>query len=179
MSDRSDVGKATQGTPHPQVLQLRFARSEFLRGLDGVSEADGLVRKLPMNSIGWIVGHMANQEHRYWVVFAQEKEVVSGLRERVGTGRPASTPPLSEMWSVWRTVTAVADDYLNRLTVEQMRTHLTADGQLIDESVGTMLLRVIYHYWYHTGEAAAVRQLLGHRDLPEFVGDMDAASFQP
>ena len=33
-----------------------------------------------------------------------------------------------------------------------------------------MLLRVTYHYWYHTGEAAAVRQLLGHVDLPEFVG---------
>jgi hypothetical protein len=58
-------------------------------------------------------------------------------------------------------------------------THLLLDGKPIDESVGTMLLRVIYHYWYHTGEAAAVRQLLGHRDLPEFVGDMDAAPFQP
>jgi uncharacterized damage-inducible protein DinB len=166
-------------TPHPQVIQLRFARSEFVRGLEGVSEEDGLVRKLPMNSIGWIVGHMANQEHRYWVAFAQEREVVSGLRERVGTGRPASTPSLSEMWSVWRTVTAAADQYLDALTVDRMGTHLLLDGQPIDESVGTMLLRVIYHYWYHTGEAAAVRQLLGHRDLPEFVGDMDAAPFQP
>jgi uncharacterized damage-inducible protein DinB len=165
-------------TPHPQVTQLRFARSEFVRGLEGVSEQDGLVRKLPMNSIGWIVGHMANQEHRYWVVFAQEREVVSGLRERVGTGRPASTPSLSEMWSVWRTATAAADEYLDALTVESLGTHLLLDGKPIDESVGTMLLRVIYHYWYHTGEAAAVRQLLGHRDLPEFVGDMDAASFQ-
>ena len=36
-----------------------------------------------------------------------------------------------------------------------------------------MLMRVIYHYWYHTGESAAVRQILGHVDLPEFVGDMD------
>lgn len=166
-------------TPHPQVNQLRFARSEFVRGLEGVSEEDGLVRKLPMNSIGWIVGHMANQEHRYWVVFAQDREVVSGLRERVGTGRPASTPPLSEMWSAWRTVTEAADVYLDALTAERMGTHLRLDGKPIDESVGTMLLRVIYHYWYHTGEAAAVRQLLGHRDLPEFVGDMDAAPFQP
>jgi uncharacterized damage-inducible protein DinB len=83
------------------------------------------------------------------------------------------------MWSVWRTVTAAADQYLDALTVDRMGTHLLLDGQPIDESVGTMLLRVIYHYWYHTGEAAAVRQLLGHRDLPEFVGDMDAAPFQP
>ena len=41
-----------------------------------------------------------------------------------------------------------------------------------------MLMRVIYHYWFHTGESAAVRQILGHVDLPEFVGDMDAAAYR-
>jgi len=166
-------------TPHPLVTQLRFARSEFARGLEGVSEADGLVRHLPMNSIGWMVGHMANQEHRYWVVFAQGREVVTGLRERVGTGRPASTPPLAEMWSAWRTATTAADDYLDTLTIDLLGAHLESDGRPIDESVGTMLVRVIYHYWYHTGESAAVRQILGHVDLPEFVGDMDDAAYRP
>jgi len=166
-------------TPHPLVTQLRFARSEFVRGLDGVSEADSVVRRLPMNSIGWMVGHLANQEHRYWVVLAQETELVSGLNDRVGTGRPASIPPLDEMWSVWRTVTAAADEYLDTLTVDRLGTFLLRDGEPLDESVGTMLMRVIYHYWFHTGEAAAVRQLLGHQDLPEFVGDMDAATYRP
>jgi hypothetical protein len=33
-----------------------------------------------------------------------------------------------------------------------------------------MLRRVTYHYWYHTGESQAIRQLLGHKNLPEFVG---------
>ena len=42
-----------------------------------------------------------------------------------------------------------------------------------------MLMRTIYHYWFHTGEAAAVRQLLGHTGLPEFVGDMSAATYRP
>lgn len=166
-------------TPHPLATQLRFARSEFARGLEGVSEAEGLVRHLPMNSIGWMVGHLANQEHRYWVVLAQGREVVSGLRERVGTGRPASTPPLAEMWSAWRTATGAADDYLDTLTVDLLGTYLENEGEPIDESVGTMLMRVIYHYWYHTGESAAVRQILGHVDLPEFVGDMDAAAYRP
>lgn len=166
-------------TPHPLVTQLRFARSEFVRGLDGVSEADGVVRRMPMNSIGWMVGHLANQEHRYWVMLAQGRELVPGLVDRVGTGRPASTPPLAEMWSVWRTVSAAADEYLDTLTVGRMGTFLLRGGQPLDESVGTMLMRVIYHYWFHTGEAAAVRQLLGHEDLPEFVGDMDAATYRP
>ncbi len=29
-----------------------------------------------------------------------------------------------------------------------------------------------YHYWYHLGEAHAIRQMLGHTGLPQFVGDM-------
>ena len=144
-----------------------------------MSEADGLVRPLPINSIGWMVGHLANQEHRYWVVFAQGREVVPGLRERVGTGQPASTPPLAEMWSAWRTATAAADEFLDTLTIDRLQTFLLRDGQPIDESVGTMLMRVIYHYWFHAGEASAVRQILGHPDLPEFVGDMDAATYRP
>jgi hypothetical protein len=32
---------------------------------------------------------------------------------------------------------------------------------------------MIYHYWYHTGENAAIRQNLGHTGLPNFVGDID------
>jgi hypothetical protein len=42
-----------------------------------------------------------------------------------------------------------------------------------------MLLRTTYHYWFHAGEVAAVRQLLGHGDLPEFVGDMTPATYRP
>jgi hypothetical protein len=164
---------------HPLVTQLHFARSEFARGLDGVSEADGVVRVDPMNSIGWMVGHLANQEHRYWVMLAQDRSIAPGLHELVGTGRPASTPALAEMWSVWRTITTAADEYLDALTVERLGSFLLRAGRPVTESVGTMLLRNIHHYWFHTGEAAAVRQLLGHRDLPEFVGDMSAATYRP
>ena len=166
-------------TLHPLVTQLRFARSEFVRGLDGVPEADGVVRLPPMNSIGWMVGHLANQEHRYWVMFAQGRDLAPGLVDLVGTGRPASTPPMAEMWAVWQAVTAAADEYLDSLTVDRAGTFLLRDGRPIKESVGTLLLRNTYHYWFHTGEAAAVRQLLGHRDLPEFVGEMSAAAWRP
>jgi len=38
----------------------------------------------------------------------------------------------------------------------------------------------MYHYWYHTGENAASRQLLGHTNLPEFVGNIDdEAPYRP
>jgi hypothetical protein len=164
---------------HLLVNQLRFARSEFVRGLEGVSEEDAIRRILPMNSISWMVGHLANQEHRYWVMLPQQKEVAPGLNELVGYGKPASTPPLKEMWAVWRKVTAQADEFLATLTPEILQKKLLRDGKPVDESIGTLLLRNIYHYWVHSGEASAVRQMLGHTKLPEFVGDMSAAAYKP
>ena len=165
--------------PHLLVAQLHFSRSEFVRGLEGVSEDDAIRRLLPMNCISWMVGHLANQEHRYWVIFAQGRNVVPDLYELVGYGKPASTPPLKEMWAAWHTVTAAADAYLDTLTPQLMQTFLLRDGKPVDESVGTLLMRNLYHYWYHTGEAAAVRQMLGHTHLPEFVGEINAAAYRP
>jgi uncharacterized damage-inducible protein DinB len=83
------------------------------------------------------------------------------------------------MWSAWRKVTAAADEYLDTLTPDLMPVYLLRDGKPVDETVGTLLMRNIYHYWYHTGEAAAVRQMLGHTNLPEFVGDINVAPYRP
>jgi uncharacterized damage-inducible protein DinB len=165
--------------PHLLVTQLRFARSEFVRGLAGVSAEDGVRRLQPMNCISWMVGHLANQEHRYWVMLARQKNLAPGLNDLVGYGKPASTPVLEEMWAVWRKVTAAADEYLETLTPALLQEYLQRDGKPVDESVGTLLMRNIYHYWYHTGEAAAVRQLLGHKDLPDFVGEINVAPYRP
>lgn len=161
------------------VEQLRFARSEFRRGLDGVSAEEAVRRIIPLNSISWMVGHLANQENRYWVSLGQGKILAPGLNERVGYHKPASTPPLDEMWAAWGEITAAADAFLDTLTPEKLQTFFVWKDKPVDESIGTMLQRNIYHYWYHTGEAAAVRQILGHTDLPEFVGDMSAAIFHP
>jgi hypothetical protein len=40
---------------HLLVSQLRFARAEFLRGLEGLTAEEGLRRFEPMNSIGWTI----------------------------------------------------------------------------------------------------------------------------
>ena len=165
--------------PHLLVAQLRFSRSEFARGLEGVPEQDATRRLMPMNCISWMVGHLANQEHRYWVILAQHKNVAPDLYDLVGYGKPASTPALGEMWAAWRKVTAVADEYLDTLTPEIMQDYFLRDGKPVDETIGTLLMRNIYHYWYHTGEAAAVRQMLGHTNLPEFVGDINVAAYRP
>ncbi len=165
--------------PHPLVVQLRFARSELVRCLEGVSDEDARRRIAPMNCISWILGHLANQENSYWVLVAQGQQIVPGLNDLVGFGKPASTPPLDEMWAAWHAVTAAADGYLDTLTPQILQTHLEWQGKPRPESIGTMLQRNIYHYWFHTGEAHAIRQMLGHKDLPQFVGDMSAATYRP
>jgi hypothetical protein len=39
------------------------------------------------------------------------------------------------------------------------------------ESVGTFMLRTVLHTWSHTGEINAIRQMLGHAEIP-FVGTL-------
>jgi hypothetical protein len=80
---------------------------------------------------------------------------------------------------VWRTVTTAADRFLDTLTPEVLPTYFEREGKSSPESMGTMLLRNVYHYWFHLGEAHAIRQMLGHTDLPQFVGDMSAVLYQP
>jgi hypothetical protein len=164
---------------HPLVTQLRFTRSEFQRCLTGLSDNDARQRIGQMNCISWIVGHMANQEHNFWVRYAQGRVLYPELNDLVGFGKPPSTPPLEEMWFFWEAITAQADGYLDQLTPELLETHLLREGKPAPETVGTTLLRNIYHYWFHIGEAHAIRQALGHSDLPQFVGNMSTANYRP
>jgi hypothetical protein len=160
-------------TVHPRVAQLRFTRREWLRGLEGVTEEDARRRVLPMNSIGWIVGHLAWQEQRYWLMHAQGITLVPHLDELVGFGRPASTPPLGEMLDAWQTVTSAADPFLDALTTEALLRPMLVNGTPQQYSVGSRLQRMLYHYWFHIGEIQAIRQVLGHSGLQDFVGDVE------
>ena len=157
---------------HLFVDQLRFTRRELQRGLAGVTDEEARRRFMPMNSISWIVGHLAFQENTYWMVRAQGKNVAPQLQPLVGWDMPATTPPLADMWAAWEAVTQAADPYLDTLTPEILQSRMIVNGQPWVETVGTMLQRVLFHYWYHLGEAMAIRQLLGHTNLPEFVGEL-------
>ena len=153
---------------HPLVEQLRFTRSEFLRGLEGTPPDHAIVRLGRMNSIGWIVGHMAWHEQLYWLTRMQGSTPVPALDDLVATGKPASTPALDEMLTAWRTTTSSADPWLERLGQADLDQPLRSSPA--PRTLGSALLRVTYHYWFHTGEILAIRQQLEDGDLPEFVG---------
>jgi hypothetical protein len=165
--------------PHPLVTQLRFARSEIFRCLDGVSEVDGVKRLPPMNCISWNIGHLAFQEQLYWCLWGQGRVPRPELYEIAGWGCGPNTPALSEMWEAWREVTGAADEYLDTISQDVLVSHVEVGDGPVSESVGTMLLRNVGHYWFHLGESHAIRQMLGHTDLPQFVGNMAEALYQP
>jgi hypothetical protein len=164
---------------HPLVTQLHFTRSEFVRCFEGVPAGDACRRLEPMNCLSWTVGHLASQEHFFWVQMAQGQNIAPGLRQLVGYGQPASTPPWDEMWTLWHAITKTADVYLCALKAKELKTHFVWEGKPIAENVGTLLLRNVYHYWFHLGKAHAVRQMLGHTDLPVYVGNMSNVRFAP
>jgi len=158
---------------HPLVNQLRFARNEFRRGLEGVGIEDARQRLLPMNCIAWNVGHLAWQEQRYWLTGAQGKTLLPELNDAFRYGAAASTPDLEKTWAAWRGVTEAADSWLDEVTTGVLQQQVLVDGKPIGYTFGSLLLRTTYHYWYHTGENQAMRQMLGHTGLLDFVGDID------
>ncbi len=157
---------------HPLVEQLHFTRAEFLRCLDGLSLQDAYVRHGQMNCISWIIGHLAAHENQVFVFLGQGQVIQPELRKICGYGSPPSCPKLDDMWAAWHEITANADTFLATLSTEKLQEHFEWKGAPLEESIGTMLYRVIYHYWFHLGEVHAIRQTLGQRDLPQFVGDL-------
>jgi len=165
---------------HPLVLQLWFARSEFKRGLEGLSEADATKRLLPMNCISWNIGHLAWQEQRYWLFRAQDQVLLPEVNNQFAYGAPASTPALADARAIWDQITKACDPWLDTLTTAKLQEHVVIDGLPSPYIFGSLLQRTIYHYWYHTGENMGIRQALGHTALPDFVGDIDTeAPYRP
>lgn len=155
---------------HPRIDQLRFARAEWLRGLSGLSEEHAAVRLEPMNSISWMIGHMAWHERQCWFRRARGLDV-EPILDAFASGHPASTPSLASMQAAWDRIVSAADPFLEGLTTADLEQRPAHDPRPNPPIIGSQLQYVTYHYWSHIGEVSAVRQILGHTGLAEYVGD--------
>ena len=77
------------------------------------------------------------------------------------------------MRAAWAEITEAAEPWLDSRTSSDLVAKVVRNGKPSRYIYGSLILRMIYHYWYHTGENMAIRQSLGHVELPEFVGDID------
>lgn len=165
-------------TAHLHIAQLRFARQKWLLGLEGITPEEATRPFGKMNCISWMIGHLACFEQLIWLEMTQD-QTVSEAVHACGFGKPASTPPLVEMQSAWTAIITEADRFLDTLTDDDLGRKPVHNGRPWRENIGTYLLRHTWHYWYHLGEQQAIRQVLGHTDLPQFVGRMDPAVMFP
>jgi hypothetical protein len=108
---------------------------------------------------------MADQEWRLFVrgIGGPEDERF----EQYATGRPAIEPSLDDALDMWREAKAKADEWLSKATDADME----PAAEHWFENLGTCVMRNTYHYLFHAGEINAVRQLLGHPEIP-FIGLM-------
>ena len=154
----------------------RFAISEFARGLEGLTaeEAQSRIAKTgggEMNAITWIVSHIVG----HWLsvaAYAKDGELPWHLVRFVGEAADPTPPALQEALKLLRDAKASidwltdADETLLSTTREEHL--LSKQGQ---DNIGTVLINAVLHTWFHTGEINAIRQMLGHAEIP-FVGEM-------
>jgi hypothetical protein len=151
---------------HTLVDMLYLSRREFERNLVGLSDEDARKRIEPMNCISWIIAHVANQHHAFFVAWPHGKEIGSQYKP-YGYGQPASQPSLEEAMTLWRDACGDSEAWLNEATDEVLRER-PAVSSLERENLGALMVRCIFHTWCHLGEISSIRQVLGHRP-PQFV----------
>ena len=165
---------------HPIVDLLKFTRSEWLRGIRGVTEEDAARHLGPMNSIGWIVGHLAWQEQRTFFLRRRGELLFPAINEEFAFGAPMSTPSLKAMRMRWNTITKASDPFLDALTTKELTRDLPLDSKPSGQNLGSAIRRMTFHYWFHMGEIQGIRQMLGHQRLPQYVGNLEAmAAYRP
>ncbi len=105
---------------HTLVQMQHLARREFERGLQGLSDEDACKRLPPMNCISWIVAHVANQQHAFFVTWPQGKDTDPRFLG-FGYGSPASQPLRAEALALWQSSCDEADVWLHAATEDSLR----------------------------------------------------------
>ncbi len=140
-----------------------FAISEFERGLEGLTDEEARTRLKKadgseMNAISWTVVHIAG----HWLNRPER------LRRFASGSDDATPPPLSEALDLLQEAKRSTEEWLPNADDALLSTKPAAPGS---ESIGTGAMRAVLHTWFHAGEINAIRQMLGHAEIP-FVGRM-------
>lgn len=159
---------------HHLVRYVQHVRRELRRAISGMTVTD-LERRLGnLNSVAWIVGHLAWQEQSYFLTSRGQPSVA----ELEGYGHGEADPDVAfpPLFAAWESVTIAADAWLNGLDDAALRQHVEGSRLFEVENIGSLLTRVIGHYYLHIGQITAVRKMLGY-SVPGFVGTQAGALY--
>jgi hypothetical protein len=160
---------------HHLVRYLQHARRELRRAVDGMTVPDLERRVGGINSVAWMVGHLAAQEQRFWLTSRGEPELAD--LDAYGRGRPDAPPAFEALFAAWERITVAADGWLVGLSGQDLLTHLPGRQLFEQENIGTLLTRTSGHYYLHIGQITAVRRLLDD-PVPSFVGSQAGAEYR-
>jgi uncharacterized damage-inducible protein DinB len=150
----------------PLVSQLGFAQWAALRNLEGISDEEATARPNPnANSINWITGHMITVRQAFLSAY-QQPPVMSA--ESVDAYRRGSKPTgeLPERLGALRGTLVRSHESLISLISGFDGAALAAKapfspGGDANETVGSLLARIVVHESYHTGQLGLARRLVG------------------
>ena len=164
----SDPPASATPSNAPSLVRLQLdALEEFARAAAAVPAPGrgGALGRL--NSGGWIVGHIAAQQDRFWNVLTQGLEPDPWLVESGYTrGNEGDTPSYTEAMAALGRVTDRCAGYLGSLTESDLERSIQLSSRSgREQTVGALLARSVGHLFAHAGELSAVASLVGAEDL--------------
>ncbi|MCA9835761.1 MAG: DinB family protein [Trueperaceae bacterium] len=157
------------------VKYVFHVRRELNRALEGLSEADLDKRVAGINSCAWIVAHLAWQEQRYWLEPRGLPQVADLSAYR--NGATLTNPNFAEVYPLWQEIIRQSESWLEGLAEDDLRNHFRGNKFFELENIGSLMTRVIGHYYLHIGQITAIRKILGY-EVPGFVGSQEGAYYE-
>ena len=172
---------------HPIQL-ASFALMHFEYFLDSLTDAEARrrLRKedgTEMNAISWIVGHVSWQ----WTVHAlaaapgPDERLERLLADHQGFGNRGgridpTPPPLAEVRALLRRTREASRWVIDATDADFDREGREGFRHPSGQNQGSLLMRAVLHTWAHGGEINAIRQMMGHSEIPFvmfMMGNMD------
>ncbi len=152
----------------PRLVRLLWDAWDELDRVAAALPAPGRARPIGrLNAGGWIVAHVAAQQHAYWCAGAQGLEADPWLAvHAVGFGDEPSAPAFGEALAAFGRVRASATPWLRSLREAELdRRTVRPAGADAGRSAGDLLVRSAAHVFAHAGELSAIASLVGAPDL--------------
>ena len=138
------------------------------QNLDGVDHGASLVAPQPGgNCINWVLGHLVEVYESVLPMLGQERVLDEGALARYARGtepltEAAEALPLDDLRGAWAEATARFAAGLEGLEEDALdRPAPFSPGDDPDETVGSLLLTVLFHQIYHAGQLGLLRRLVG------------------